>query len=54
MKFYESELKKAGFEVEYIESSSKFSDIRNLIQKLKKENFTKNEPKYGKFCKKVN
>ena len=40
MKFYESELKKAGFEVEYIESSSKFSDIRNLIQKLEKENFS--------------
>jgi len=40
MKFYENELKKAGFEVEYIESSSKFSDIRNLILKLEKENFT--------------
>jgi deoxyribodipyrimidine photolyase-related protein len=40
MKFYENELKKAGFEVEYIESSSKFSDIRNLIPKLEKENFT--------------
>jgi len=40
MKFYESELKKIGFEVEYIESSAKFSDIRNLIQKLEKENFT--------------
>jgi deoxyribodipyrimidine photolyase-related protein len=39
MKFYENELKKAGFEVEYIESSSKFSDIRNLIPKLEKENF---------------
>lgn len=40
MKFYENELKKAGFEVEYIESSSKFSDIQNLIPKLEKENFT--------------
>ena len=40
MKFYETELKKAGFEVEYIESSSKFSDIRNLIPRLEKENFT--------------
>jgi deoxyribodipyrimidine photolyase-related protein len=30
---------KAGFKVEYIESSSKFSDIRNLIPKLEKENF---------------
>ena len=40
MKFYETELKKAGFEVEYIESSSKFSDIRNLIQKLEKEIFS--------------
>ncbi|PXW16237.1 deoxyribodipyrimidine photolyase-related protein [Chryseobacterium sp. CBTAP 102] len=39
MKFYENELKKAGFEVEYIESSSKFSDLRNLIQKLEKEDF---------------
>jgi deoxyribodipyrimidine photolyase-related protein len=39
MKFYENELKKAGFEVEYIESSSKYSDIRNLIQKLEKESF---------------
>ena len=40
MKFYETQLKIAGFEVEYIESSSKFSDLRNLIQKLDKENFT--------------
>lgn len=40
MKFYEQELKESGFEVEYIESSSKFSDIRNLIPKLEKENFT--------------
>lgn len=39
MKFYENELKKSGFEVEYIESSSKFSDIRNLITNLEKENF---------------
>lgn len=39
MKFYENELKNAGFEVEYIESSSEFSDIRNLIQKLEKESF---------------
>lgn len=41
MKFYENELKKSGFEVEYIESSSKFSDIRYLIQKLEKESFKK-------------
>lgn len=39
MKFYENELKESGFEVEYIESSSKFSDIRNLISNLEKENF---------------
>ena len=39
MKFYESELKKSGFEVEYIESSSKFSDLRNLILKLENEHF---------------
>lgn len=39
MKFYENELKNAGFKVEYIESSSKFSDIRNLIPKLEKEHF---------------
>lgn len=40
MKFYENELRKSGFEVEYIESSSKFSDIRNLIPKLEKEGYT--------------
>ncbi|MDC8104575.1 cryptochrome/photolyase family protein [Chryseobacterium sp. PTM-20240506] len=39
MKFYEHTLKKSGFEVEYIESSSKYSDIRNLILKLENDHF---------------
>ncbi|WP_415327857.1 cryptochrome/photolyase family protein [Chryseobacterium sp. MMS23-Vi53] len=39
MKFYEDELKNSGFEVRYIESSSEFSDLRNLIQKIEKEGF---------------
>lgn len=39
MKFYEDYLKKSGFEVEYIESSSKYSDIRNLIEKIERDHF---------------
>lgn len=39
MKYYEDYLKKSGFNVEYIESSSPLSDIRNLIPKIEKEDF---------------
>lgn len=39
MKFYENELKNSGFEVEYIESTSEFSDIRKLLHKLEGEHF---------------
>lgn len=39
MKFYESFLKKAGFTVEYIDSSSEVSDIRKLIPDLEKKGY---------------
>lgn len=39
MKFYENELEKSGFKVEYIESTSELSDIRKFIAELEKQNF---------------
>lgn len=39
MKFYEEYLTKKTFKVEYIESTSPLSDIRNLIKHLEKEEF---------------
>lgn len=39
MKFYEDYLTEAKFKVEYIESTSPLSDIRNLIKHLQKEKF---------------
>ncbi len=40
MKFYESYLNEKGYKVNYIESGSGFSDVRNLIAKIGKEKFT--------------
>lgn len=41
MKFYEEYLTKEKFKVEYIESTSPLSDVRNLIKHLEKEKFEK-------------